>query len=204
MIGQRMPIRPVPIEQIRASTAAATERAAAERAAAGGEAVPELPFKASEAEGHAQAVQDALVSSVQQVAQKAGYTMPADEAAKIAARLAKSTPDEASDLMRDLQMSPRQVADAPSRMPKVAAEEPREPVTAPDKVVGSPEHDQAMRADIDRERMIEDKQIPVDVDKDGNPVYRSLDAAMDDIDGYKKAADQIAACAAPAAVEEAA
>ncbi len=204
-IGQAQPVRAVPLEQIRAASADAARAAETARAATG-EATPELPFAATAAEGHAQAVQDALVSGVRQIAQKAGYAMPAEEAATIAGRLAKATPDEASDLMRDLQMSPRQVAEAPTKIPAEPAVEPREPVTDPAKAMASPDYQDAVRADIDRERMTADRQIPVDIDKDGEPVYRSLDGAMNEVDAYKNAADQIAACAAPAAeaAEEAA
>jgi hypothetical protein len=124
--------------------------------------------------------------------------MPAEEAATIAARLVKATPEEAADTLRDLQMSPRQVAEAPVRAPV----EPKAPepigVQPPENVVGTPDHDAAMRADIDRERMTGDRQIPVGVDAEGNAIMRSLDGAMDEIDALKKAADEIQACAAPA------
>ena len=180
--------RAVPVEAIRASAAEASTAAEAARAPTG-ESQPGLPFEATAAEAHAQASNEALASGVAQIAKRAGYDMPADEAATIAARLIKATPEELADTLRDLQMSPRQVAEAPVRAAEPAKAAPLN-VEPPEKVVGTPDHDAAMRADIDRERMTGDRQIPVGVDAEGNAIMRSLDGAMDEIDALKNAADQ--------------
>lgn len=65
------------------------------------------------------------------------------------------------------------------------------------KDLASPEHEQAMRADIDRARMTGDKKIPIGTDEKGEPIYRSLDSAMKEVDEYTAAADHIQACANP-------
>ena len=74
------------------------------------------------------------------------------------------------------------------------ADQMRETLTAPD-------HQDAIRADIDRERALGDVQVP-GVDELGNHTMVSVDKAMDQVDAYKAAAEQIQACANP--VQEAA
>jgi hypothetical protein len=197
VVGQTEPVRAVPIETIRQNAAAAAAAAKTEREAVRGDAAPELPFQANAAEGHAQASSDALTSGVAQIAKRAGYDMPGEEAGQIADRLTKMTPDEAQDTFRDLQISPSQVADHPDHTwPEPARPVPPEPTAA--KATETPDFAAAVRSDIDRERMIDDRKIPVDVDKNGNVVYRSLDDMADEVDAYHAAADQIQACAAPA------
>lgn len=71
-------------------------------------------------------------------------------------------------------------------------------------ILVSPEYEKAVRADIDRERVTGDRKIPVGKDEQGEPIYRSLDAAMDEVDALKKAADHIQACANPEPDEKAA
>lgn len=69
------------------------------------------------------------------------------------------------------------------------------------KVLTDPAHQEAIRADIDRARALSDVKVP-HTDEQGNHSMRSVDAAMDEVDAYKQAAEQIQACANP--VEEAA
>jgi len=64
-------------------------------------------------------------------------------------------------------------------------------------MLASPEHEQALRGDLDRARATADVKIPAGVDEKGEPVFRSLDSALDEVDAFKKAADEIQACAAP-------
>lgn len=293
MIGQTMPVRAAPLEAIRSQAQLARAEADRLRSTLGLEKQPELPFEQMAAEGEAETAHQALASGVQQVARRSGYEMPGDEAREIVAKLLKATPAEAQDLTRDLQMSPRQVAEAPTRL-EVPAEPERVGVT-PIKEA-TPELEQALRADLDRElaaqivkppdpgfvrffhggenphaggprwaapsaeyardyrggpnkvwyvdipkgdateaaaRLFDEldkgtnmegrygnvelpekwaaqlkpyepteTKIPVGVDAEGNPIYRSLDAAMNEIDGYKAAAEQIAACAQPAPEEK--
>jgi hypothetical protein len=72
--------------------------------------------------------------------------------------------------------------------------EMRDTLTAPD-------HQDAIRADIDRERAMGDLKVP-GVDENGNHTMVGVDAAMEQVDNYKKLAEQIQACANP--IQEAA
>lgn len=204
-IGQHEPVRQIPIEQLRQMSEASARLAAQQRAEAVAQAIPELPFEATGAEAQAQASGNALVAGVQQIARRGGYEMPPEEAAQVAGQLAKMTPEDAQEAVRNLQVSPRQAA-AGGMTP--AFPEPTRPPPADSEAVkaalSSPDYEQAMRSDIDRERMMTDKQIPVGVDENGEPVYRSLDAAMDEIDAYQKAADDLLSCVNPAKPWEAA
>lgn len=193
-------VRAVPIMQTRALAVRLAEEAQAAGRETAAVPQPELPFEASAAVARMRGADEVLAGGVQQVARRAGYDMPDAEAAQVAARLVKATPEEADSLLRDLQVNPRTMAAEPQKSPLVspAAKGPEVPVSpVTESTLASPQFDAALRADIDRERMTKDVQIPVDVDKDGNPIHRSLDAAMDEVDAYKAAAEQIAACAAP-------
>jgi hypothetical protein len=119
-------------------------------------------------------------------------------------RMAAVSDDDARSILDEVSAHP-QTIDA---LPREGAwPEPRDPVPpepAAAKVAATPDFENAMRSDIDRERMTEDRKIPIDVDKDGNVVYRTLDDMADEVDAYRAAADHIQACAAPAPTEEAA
>lgn len=202
-------VRAVPVE----ATRALASRLAEEAKAAGvqtGEVAPRLPFEATAAQGRAETANGLLADGVAQIARRAGYAMPPDEAAAVAARLVALTPERAQGALHDLQVNPRTVAEwakgpaEPQGRPPVspAAEGAPVPVAPVDESrLASPEFSAALRADIDRERATGDVQIPVDVDKDGNPVMRGVDAAMNEVDAFQKAAEQIQACAAPAPEE---
>lgn len=69
------------------------------------------------------------------------------------------------------------------------------------KTLAEPAHQEAIRADIDRARAMGDVKVP-HTDENGVHSMRSVDAAMDEVDAYKQAAEQIQACANP--VQEAA
>lgn len=68
-------------------------------------------------------------------------------------------------------------------------------------VLTAPDHQAAIRADIDRARAMSDVQVP-HTDENGVHSMRSVDAAMDEVDAYKAAAEQIQACANPAGETE--
>jgi hypothetical protein len=84
--------------------------------------------------------------------------------------------------------------------PKVTREEgPQPPSQTPEemaKTLTAPDHQDAIRADIDRERAMGDFKVP-GVDENGNHVMHSVDAGMEQVDAYKRAAEQIQACANP-------
>jgi hypothetical protein len=69
------------------------------------------------------------------------------------------------------------------------------------KTLTAPDHQDAIRADIDRARAMGDVQVP-GMDENGNHTMLSVDKAMDQVDAYKKLAEQIQVCANP--VQEAA
>jgi hypothetical protein len=78
-------------------------------------------------------------------------------------------------------------------------EGPPAPLQTPEqmaKVLTEPAHQDAIRADIDRARAMGDVKVP-HTDEQGNHSMRSVDDAMDEVDAYKAAADQIQACANP-------
>jgi hypothetical protein len=89
--------------------------------------------------------------------------------------------------------------------PKVKAPEGPQPITqTPDQMretLTAPDHQEAIRADIDRARAMGDVQVP-GMDENGNHVMMSVDKAVDEVDKYKQVAEQIQACANP--VQEAA
>ncbi len=70
------------------------------------------------------------------------------------------------------------------------------------KTLTAPDHQDAIRADVDRERALGDVQVP-GVDENGNHTMISIDKAMDEVDAYKQAAEQIQACANPPTEEKA-
>lgn len=177
--------------------------AAEETAAARTEPAPELPLEASAEEAH----QATIADGVQDIARMAGHDMPREEAEKVAKMVAGASSDEqARAILSSVADRPQTVAEfPPSPLAKTppadelpGALEPK----AVDKTVASPEFEQALRADIDRARATSDLKIPAGVDEKGEPVFRSVDGAMDEVDAYKAMAEQIKACANP--VQEAA
>jgi hypothetical protein len=96
---------------------------------------------------------------------------------------AETVPPEAPGKIRVDQNAPQPALQTPEEMAKT--------LTAPD-------HQDAIRADIDRERAMGDVKVP-GIDEQGNHTMVSVDAAMDQVDAYKAAADHIQACANPAA-----
>src|SRR5215472_4400889 len=111
---------------------------------------PELPFEQTAAETAAEARKQDLILDVYDAAREGGYDdIPMAEAGQIADKLIDATPEEAEKILRDLKMSPRQVADAPARI-----EPPAEPVptpVAPVADIHAPDFQTAVRADLDRE-----------------------------------------------------
>lgn len=177
---------------------AGARSAAEEAAAARTEVAPELPLEPTRAEAHEAKIADGVSS----IAQRAGYDMPREEAEKIAKMVAgASTDEQARAILSTVADRPRTVSEfPPSPLPKAPeVPAPRGELTPAtvEKTLGSPDHEAALRADIDRARATGDVKIPAGVDEKGEPIYRSLDGAMDEIDAYKAAADQIKACANP-------
>lgn len=101
---------------------------------------------------------------------------------------AETVPPEAPPRVRVDTSAPQPALQTPEQM--------AETLTAPD-------HQDAIRADIDRARAMGDVRVP-GVDENGNHTMIGVDAAMDQVDAYKAAAEQIQACANPMPDEEAA
>jgi hypothetical protein len=187
-----------PIETARTQAQAAAETAAQARVPPV-EPQPELPFARTAAEAEAETAKQTVSAGVEQIARGAGYAMPAEEAARVSDKLMAGSPEQAQDMLRDLQISPRQVADAPAREVR-AAEEITTPVSPVN--VTAPDFQAAARADLDRESLAQTK-IPVGVDAEGKLTYQGVDDALKEVDAYKTAAEQIAGCIAPAPEEPA-
>lgn len=175
---------------------AGARTAAEEAKAAPAEPAPELPLEPTKPELH----EGTIADGVQNIARMTGYDMPREEAEKVAKMVAGASDDErARAILSTVFDRPQTIAEFP---PTPRAPEPPETFGAlepksVDKTVASPEFEQALRADIDRARATGDVKIPAGIDEKGEPVFRSVDAAMDEIDAYKAMAEQIKACANP-------
>jgi len=114
------------------------------------EPAPPLPFERTAAEAAAEARKQDLVLDVYDAAREGGYDdIPMAEAGQIADKLIDATPEQAQKIMRDLRMSPRQVAEAPAVL-----EPPAEPLpvpVTPVENIHAPDFQNAVRADVDRE-----------------------------------------------------
>jgi hypothetical protein len=104
----------------------------------------------------------------------------------------------------ELDLNPPQ-EQSPSIVPKDNEGGPVPPLQTSDQMretLTAPDHQEAIRADIDRARAMGDIKVP-GIDESGNHTMVGVDAAMDEVDAYKAAAEQIQACATPAAEEAA-
>lgn len=140
-----------------------------------------------------------VTAAIQDIAREAGHDMPAAEAESLAQRVIKAPDDEARATLADVLDRPRTAADFPTGKGEQIGEPVLPPISADAgrQMLASPDHEAAVRADIDRARATGDVKIPAGVDEQGEPVFRSVDAAMEEVDAYKAAAAHIQACANP-------
>jgi hypothetical protein len=113
------------------------------------EPAPELPFERTALEAKAEGDRQSLVLDIYDAARNQGHDIPFEDADNIARKMLDATPEEARKIFRDLQMSPRQVADAPHRI-----DPPAEPVPTfvpPVEDIHAPDFLASVRADLDRE-----------------------------------------------------
>ena len=111
---------------------------------------PELPFERTAAEAEAEARKQNLVLDVYDAAREGGYDdIPIEEAGRIADKLIDATPEQAQKILREMKMSPRQVADAPSHIEPIP--EPLPVLVPPIEDVRAPELHAAIRPELDRE-----------------------------------------------------
>lgn len=222
MTGQRMPVAPTLFDihtgridvlmAMRERAGEIAEQAAGERAREVGAA--QLPLAASTLDQLHEFHVQSMAQGVRGLADLSGYDMPAMEARGLADRIAGAKTDaEAMSILNQITDRPRTLADTlPSSadFARQAREEAKiAEATVPrtltreqiEQTLASPAHEQALRADLDRARATADVRIPAGVDDKGEPIFRSLDSAMNEIDAYKLAGDEIGACAAPEAEE---
>jgi hypothetical protein len=186
-----------------AKTATSAAEARAISAAAG-----ELPFNLGMIDMAHDFYAKRLAGGLRQLGIIGGHDMGADEARELATRvMASRTDDEARGIiqsvtdrpqtMRDTLPSPEEFAAARKLEAATAAEPPMLTAKEMEQTLASPQHEAAMRADLDRARATGDVKIPVGVDQNGNPIYGSLDKALKEVDDYNAIAEQVQACAAP-------
>ena len=182
------------------SVAREVEQGRAERAAAATERAPELPFAPTAADARAETHLGTIADGVQQLSAMAGRTMPREEAERVAKLVADAKSDtQAYRILSEVSQRPHTVADL---LPTVPRETPTEPLRLIEpaetaQALASPEHQAALRSDIDRARAMGDVKVPIGLDERGEPIFRSVDAAVAEVDAYKKAAEQIQACVNP-------
>lgn len=165
---------------------------------------PELPFEPTALQASAEQHAAQLANGIVELARSRGYEMSGEDATAIAERVAKMPDDQSARAILDqVVLNPSQIADHLPEIPKVTrapeAAAPQPPLQTPAemaKTLTAPDHQDAIRADIDRERAMGDVKVP-GVDEQGNHTMVSVDAAMDQVDAYKAAAEHIQACANP-------
>lgn len=200
-----------------------TEQAKAEQAAAPGrfsvvtdtgekQIIAEERSKAgqetTQADLKAEIHRNALADGVSTLAQIGGRNMPREEAQTIAQRVIRSSSDdEARAILQAVSDRPHTLASTLPTVDEVARQRRADAAAAPrpalqtsaqmQRALASPDHEAAVRSDIDRARMNGDVQIPIGKDENGEPIFRSLDSAMKEVDEMRAMAEQIQACAAP-------
>jgi hypothetical protein len=182
--------------------ATAAEQRAAETAAG------ELPFKGVSAD----TVHDfhvlRMAEGLRQLGVIGGHDMGAEDARELALRVTRArTDDEARGIIQSVTDRPITMLDTLPSPAEFAAARKLDAATMPEppvhstedmqKTLASPQHEEALRADIDRARAAADIKIPVGVDADREPIMGSLDREMKKIDDYHAIAEQVQACAAP-------
>jgi hypothetical protein len=220
MLGQTSLVRPTlfdihtgridSIMTMRGRAGVVADQAAAERAQA--TAIGELPFKAGAFDLLHTYHVDAISDGIYALGQLGGHDLPDYETLGLARRVANAKDDsEAMAILNQVTDRPRTLYDtlpsaadfaAQRRLDEeVAASAPLQTAEQRAETIASPQHVEALQADIDRARMLGDVKIPIGKDENGEPIFRSVDTAMREVEGYQAAAEQIQACAAPVAPE---
>lgn len=198
---------------MRAKIGEIAAQASEERAAS--TATGELPFTATGLDSVHNMHIGLMGQGLRELGLIGGHDMGMEEARELALRVTRArTDDEARGIIQSVTDRPRTLLEtlpSPADFAKarkdaelLAQEPPVHTVKEMQETLASPQHEAALRADIDRTRAVGDVKIPSGVDANGEPVYRSLDSAMTEIDHYNEIAQQVQACAAPQAEAEAA
>lgn len=179
-----------------------------EQARAEAQAQPPLPFEQSAKQQELAGAIDGFGGMLQSLAREAGFVLDAPEARQLAERIAGMPQDEALKALDEFMLRPQTLRDtlpppSPARPGRELSPQPvLHSAEQVKQMLTSPDHAEAVRADIDRARMTGDVKLPVGKDENGDPIYRSLDSAIKgDVDSVNELAEQIQACAAPAAPE---
>lgn len=201
--------RLAPVMDAISATHEARNLAEMERTTTVAQPAPELPFELTARQQAVERATANVADQLQTLARDSGRVIDRDTAEQLAQRVSRMSQDEALPTLDQFMLQPdtlRQTlpeAEGVKPTAPLPAPEAPLPVEPPGKVITAPDYQQAVRNDIDRERALGDRQIPIGTDANGNVIMRSLDSAMDEIDGLKNAADQIQACAAGPPVPEA-
>lgn len=176
------------------------------------DAMMEMRARGAAAEAPVRSVHaDAIAQGATAMAAQAGHVLPKEEAATIATRVIDAKSDaEARAILNQISDRPVTLAStlpspadfaAQARMEADSAPRPR--LQTRDQMRESlkdPAVEKAVRADA--ERAIDDSaakgetaRVPIGVDEKGEPIYRSVASALDEVDAYRKAGDAIQACA---------
>ncbi len=207
---------PVLAAQDAASAARRAAQAASEEALASGKPQPDLPFVPTALEAQAELHQGTLTKGIQDIAAVAGHEMPADEAAKIAARIGQmNDPDKARAILDEVFLRPQTIADTLPAVEKPIAGRPEKGSAdtaavlreefAPAKVEEmrvDPDLPDTVSRDLDK-LMLErpDLEVPtgVTVDAEGRtvPTTRKVESVVAEADSRLAAAKEIEACVGP-------
>jgi hypothetical protein len=199
-----------------AAEAQQAARAAADEALASGKPQADLPFVPTALQAQAEASTATLTEGIQNIARIAGHDMPAEDAAKIAARVAQlNYPDKARALLDEVFVRPQTIADT---LPVV--DKPVKPATdkatpgavaslrdelTPAKIEEArvnPDMEETISRDLDK-LMLErpDLEVPtgVTIDADGRtvPTTRKIESVINEADNRLAAAKEIEACVGP-------
>lgn len=174
-----------------------------------GNAAAEAPVRAIHA--------DTVAQGISTLAAQVGHAMPKDEATGLAERvLASKSDNEARTILNQVSDRPRTLASTVPSPADFAAQRKMEIASEPQprlqtreqmqETLKAPDVDKAIRADAERAidasaAKGETAKVPIGVDEKGEPIYRSVASALDEIDNYRKAGDAIQACATGGATD---
>jgi hypothetical protein len=214
---------PVLAAQDAAAAARRAAQVASEEALASGKPQPDLPFVPTALEAQADLHQGTLTKGIQDIAAMAGHEMPADDAAKIAARIGQMTdPDKARAILDEVFLRPQTIADTLPAAEKPVTVRPEKGSTdtaaalrdefAPEKVEEmrvDPDLPDTVSRDLDK-LMLEQPELEVPtgvtVDAEGRtvPTTRKVESVVAEADARLAAAKEIEACVGPYPAESAA
>ncbi|MCK1585493.1 hypothetical protein IVB03_39555 [Bradyrhizobium sp. 168] len=205
-----------------AAEAQLAARAAADEALVSGKPQADLPFVPTALEAQADLHTGTLTKGIQDIATMAGHDMPAEDAAKIAARIAQlNDPEQARAILDEVFLRPQTIAEtlpAVQKPPSIGTEKINTDAAAalrdeltPAKIAEAgahPDMEETIARDLDK-LMLErpDLEVPtgVTVDAEGRtvPTTRKVEDVVAEADSRLSAAKEIEACVGPYPAEAA-